>query len=177
MDINRIGVVILSVITIGVSFAVFPMIQNGVDDLSLYWQESCVINSERSTRAYVGVLSTALPAGATNVYVTDERYFIGSGQPLVYDSATNDCQINIDYSLSTPNATSSSIIYNERAQQLGSPATTKTAQDTVPAGKKWDPARHPKPVRGVGAAGVERHSDNGTRQLCRPKHRQHHDQQ
>ena len=29
MDINRIGVVILSVIVIGVSFAVFPMINSG----------------------------------------------------------------------------------------------------------------------------------------------------
>ena len=142
MDINRIGVVILSVIVIGVSFAVYPMINSGVDDLSLYWTKSCLIDGERSTRVYAGALQTTVGENANNVYVTDERYFIGPGEAITFKD--NKCEQALaiqDVNGVTPQVTIATKVYNERMQEVGNVlATTSTAAAALsPAGTEWNP--------------------------------------
>ena len=142
MDINRIGVVILSVIVIGVSFAVYPMINSGVDDLSLYWTKSCLIDGERSTRVYAGLLENEITNAETanNLYITDERYFIGPGEAITFTG--NACQQALganDVAGYTPTPGTTKV-YNERMQEVGTiSAGAGAAAALSPAGTEWNP--------------------------------------
>ena len=120
----------------------YPTLNNAMDDLYLYWVDSCELGNERFVRAYVGVDSGS--SSSENVYIVsgdDKGTFYGTGVSVIEDGS--DCKIdegsstgatvtsangNDDAAIETTTANYS--LYNERGKDMGAPVVTEAAVDT-----------------------------------------------
>ena len=87
MNTSAIVAIIMGVLMMVLSFVLFPTLNSAMDDLMLYWVDSCELNNERFVRAYAGATSGT----ADNTYISggDEKgNFYGSGKTVgLYNGA------------------------------------------------------------------------------------------
>ena len=127
MNTSAIVAIIMGVLMMVLSFVLFPTLNSAMDDLMLYWVDSCELNNERFVRVYEG----ATGGTADNTYITtgdDDGSFYGSGHTVSKSSTAPNCSY-------AAGATAGKVLYNERGKQV---AATSVATATDIAGNaKW----------------------------------------
>ena len=87
MNTSAIVAIIMGVLMMVLSFVLFPTLNSAMDDLMLYWVDSCELNNERFVRAYAGATGGTLD----NTYIStgDEKgSFYGAGKTVgLYNGA------------------------------------------------------------------------------------------
>ena len=119
MNTSAIVAIVMGVLMMVLSFTLYPTLNNAMDDLYLYWTDSCELGGDRFVRAYAGVTSVTDESTASNVYATagnDKGKFFGSGITVV-ESDSGVCMLS-DGTI-VPTGTTSPQFWNERGDNLG----------------------------------------------------------
>jgi len=119
MNTNAVVAIVMGVVLMVLSFVLYPTLNNAMDDLYLYWVDSCELNNERFVRAYVG--TTTVGASPDNIYITsgdDKGDFYGSGGTVTVDGAT--CDVSSSFTATGPTFSTDSALtlYSERGKQI-----------------------------------------------------------
>ena len=133
MNTSAIVAIIMGVLMMVLSFVLFPTLNSAMDDLMLYWVDSCELNNERFVRAYVGVDTPG--ANPSNVYIKsgdDKGSFYESGLTVSDDSGV--CEVNagdssgataiarpVTFTSGVDTAPATYSLYNERGKLIGRP--------------------------------------------------------
>ena len=126
MNTSAIVAIVMGVLMMVLSFVLFPTLNSAMDDLMLYWVDSCELNNERFVRAYVGATSGTTP----NTYVIDGsgKVFYGSGYSVTQTSGQTTCTM-------ATSIAGKPKMFNERGKSIGTIITSGTAQAIT--GAKW----------------------------------------
>ena len=114
MNTSAIVAIIMGVLMMVLSFVLFPTLNSAMDDLMLYWVDSCELNNERFVRAYAG--QTGGTVDGTYISSGDDKgSFYGSGVNVAQQGSTTNCGYAGRRSLTAADFTE---VYNERGKLI-----------------------------------------------------------
>ena len=132
MNTSAIVAIIMGVLMMVLSFVLFPTLNSAMDDLMLYWVDSCELNNERFVRAYVGRDSGAVEG--SYIYSGDDKgAFYGGGVAVTATASATTCSYAAVTGVAS--AATTDTLYNERGKAITSGAITLAG--TALGNTKW----------------------------------------